>query len=293
MAARTAMVDSPASPVCSLVLITVAPPSPTRLGRRLPVGEMERLGSSDDDDVSIAGEGVVPGHALIQRAGGRFFIAPSEGDVSLWRAGSRLAATIDAPLELVTGDHILVGRATLEVLVAPSERELQAAYVDCVYRLVILDGLTGAYTATFLRELIEREARRAAREPVRLSLLVVGIDDLGQLAAAQGSEGGDHLLREVAHRIMQAASDEETVARLDGEELALLVPGPLDVAEERGRVIDRLVRERRVDLANVAVAVTATMGAASFQGAGDTAELLIERARAQLRAVRAQGGTRK
>ena len=61
-----------------------------------------------------------------------------------------------------------------------------------------------------------------ATEPTPLALLLVDLDDFKGVNDTHGHPFGDALLRAVAERLKEAAGETATVARIGGDEFALL-----------------------------------------------------------------------
>ena len=104
------------------------------------------------------------------------------------------------------------------------------------------DALTGLLGHRAFRVELAARARQKGRV---MSLLLVDLDHLGRINEAFGRAAGDHVLAEVARQISRVAGGRDQVARIGGEEFALLLVD-LDarrakrVAEQLRRVIASL-----------------------------------------------------
>jgi diguanylate cyclase (GGDEF)-like protein len=117
------------------------------------------------------------------------------------------------------------GRKELE------ERLRAQAYHD------VLTGLPNR--ALFLDRLAE-----ARRPGTASAVLFVDLDNLKSVNDNLGHENGDVLIRSVSRRLRDSVRAEDTVARLSGDEFAILLVGPSSEAEAE-RVADRILDSMR------------------------------------------------
>jgi diguanylate cyclase (GGDEF)-like protein len=158
------------------------------------------------------------------------------------------------------------------------------------------DALTGLANRRAFDQRLAEELSRVARHDVPLSLLVVDIDHFKSYNDHYGHPAGDACLRQVAEALREcAARPIDLVARLGGEEFALLLPH-LDGADavQVGERCLQAVEAAAIAHAGSPVAprVTVSVGVAqSTQLEGDGAALLAA-ADAALYAAKRQGRRR-
>lgn len=102
------------------------------------------------------------------------------------------------------------------------------------------DYLTGLANRRSFRLALGRELERWRRYGAPCALLLVDIDHMKQINDAHGHSAGDTAIRHVAATLAGHSRDNDTSARLGGEEFALLLAGTDDaraeVAAERLRI---------------------------------------------------------
>ena len=138
------------------------------------------------------------------------------------------------------------------------------------------DALTGLPNR---RHFFEVGLAAAAGPDAGLSVLLLDIDHFKSINDGFGHPVGDEVLRELASRCRGLLRGNDLMARIGGEEFAVLLPGA--GAAEAAEVAERL--RTAIDGMPVAtqggpVAVTISLGGAMLAAAGETFEALLKRA---------------
>jgi diguanylate cyclase (GGDEF)-like protein len=182
------------------------------------------------------------------------------------------------------GDHLIihVGRDITE------RREAEAA----MRRMAYTDHLTGLPNRVLLADRATQAIARASRGGLVLALLYMDLDRIKAVNDGLGHTAGDELLRQVGVRLADAFRDEDTVARVGGDEFVLLVR-VADVAEA-GRVAQRLVDLIAAPyvIGGETASTSASVGVALFPGDGVTLEELTACADAAMYVAKEQGRNR-
>ncbi len=121
-----------------------------------------------------------------------------------------------------------------------AERTLQLEEANAkLQNLSELDALTGIANRRRFEETLAREWRRATRDGLPLSLVMIDIDYFKDFNDAHGHQVGDQCLRRVAHEIRGALTRPgDLLARYGGEEFAAILPStPLRGAEAVAEVL--------------------------------------------------------
>ena len=120
------------------------------------------------------------------------------------------------------------------------ERTLQLEEANAkLQNLSELDALTGIANRRRFEETLAREWRRASRDGLPLSLVMIDIDYFKDFNDAYGHQVGDQCLRRVAHEIRGALTRPgDLLSRYGGEEFAAILPStPLRGAEAVAEVL--------------------------------------------------------
>jgi diguanylate cyclase (GGDEF)-like protein len=88
-----------------------------------------------------------------------------------------------------------------------------------------LDHLTGLANRRRFRAALSREVERWRRYGAPCALLLLDIDYMKSINDTYGHPAGDLVIREIANTLISVSRDNDTAARLGGEEFALLFAG--------------------------------------------------------------------
>jgi len=97
------------------------------------------------------------------------------------------------------------------------------ALEDRLERMAYRDPLTGLANRRMLQEMAEKAIARAGREGGRVGLLYVDLVRFKRINDVLGHSAGDQVLREVAGRFQSFVRTSDTLARVGGDEFALLL----------------------------------------------------------------------
>ncbi len=91
-----------------------------------------------------------------------------------------------------------------------------------LHRLAITDHLTGAYNRRYFYHLTEHILSQAKVSRFRVTLLLYDIDDFKHYNETYGHAAGDEILRETAMLMKRTSRSHDVVARIGGDEFAVL-----------------------------------------------------------------------
>jgi diguanylate cyclase (GGDEF)-like protein len=176
------------------------------------------------------------------------------------------------------------------VLVAVRTR--LAAEREAMRRWALSDPLTGLANRRGLGERIAYEVARHARQSRRFAIVMIDLDGFKLVNDRFGHPAGDEVLRDVAAALRDAVRDQDTVARIGGDEFCVLAPetdraGGAQLAERVTTGIARVTTGLERLSASVGVAVYPDDGRAPavVLEAADAAQVAAKRLTTRRRAA--------
>ncbi|KTC17923.1 diguanylate cyclase [Pseudomonas marginalis ICMP 11289] len=157
--------------------------------------------------------------------------------------------------------------------------------------LAHFDELTGLANRSLFNERL-REARERVRSGGRsLALLHINLDRFKLLNESLGHEIADQLLRHVARRLSSAMPEADTIARLSGDEFAVLFDGYSNLSS-LARVTSRLLGKLRVPLsvAGHELVISASVGISLLSDSAREVSALVSQANMAMQHAKHLGG---
>jgi diguanylate cyclase (GGDEF)-like protein len=145
------------------------------------------------------------------------------------------------------------------------------------------DELTGLPNRALLHDRISRALAHARRSGSPVAVMFIDLDRFKWVNDTFGHGAGDTLLRLVGERLQSTLRDEDTVARLAGDEFAVLLPhvsGPDGVVTVAERMRDLFAVP--LEVGGERIPMTASIGVAMYPYDGEEPEQLIARADAAM-----------
>ncbi len=146
-------------------------------------------------------------------------------------------------------------------------------------RMAYHDFLTGLPNRALFLDRLDVALSRAKREEETIALVFLDLDRFKEINDAFGHETGDDLLVEVARRLSGAFREQDTVARLAGDEFVLLFEG-MRLDDELPLLLERLKGAFREPFqpGGRTISVEASFGTALFPRDGTDARALLDAA---------------
>lgn len=145
-------------------------------------------------------------------------------------------------------------------------------------KLYTTDPLTGLYNRRFLNEFLHKKLELSKRYQRQLSLAIADIDDFKKLNDTYGHVTGDAVLKSAARVMLKSIRDADILSRYGGEEFVIVMP---ETNKETASHVAERLREK-ISVEEIAIhdggriAITISLGIASFPEDGDSSvDLLI------------------
>jgi len=155
--------------------------------------------------------------------------------------------------------------------------------------LSLTDALTGVYNRRYFDIFLNNEVDRSLRFRRDLAIIILDIDHFKEYNDTFGHPAGDKALQLVAGCIQKERRSADVVARIGGEEFAVILPetemgGALQVAEK--------IRAAMMNLSELKCPLTLSMGISLLQGTDITVDEFIQQADLALYEAKRMGRNR-
>jgi diguanylate cyclase (GGDEF)-like protein len=268
-------------------LVLLHPPGPD-IGRRTPLSGQSYTIGREDADLVIPRSAVSRRHSQLQ--------IDAAGDWWLLDLGSTNGTFVNEERverhKLADGDQLRFGDAIFKFL---NGTNIESAYHEEIYRMTILDGLTGIHNKRYFLEFLEREVAVASRHHHPLALVMFDVDHFKLVNDEHGHLAGDAVLKDLAGRIKSRVRREDLFARYGGEEFAcVLCSTGLDGGVVFAEHLRQIIAERPCVFDGDPISFTISLGVAAVttQGAAIDAQTLIRLADENLYAAKHGGRDR-
>ncbi|MBI4510354.1 MAG: diguanylate cyclase [Deltaproteobacteria bacterium] len=250
-----------------LVLIYPAGPD---MGKRFALERDESIvGRGSDCDIQVDRDSVSRRHARIYRCEGGWAVEDLKSTNGSYVNDTQIQ---DSPLR--DGDLLKIGAAIFKFLTGAN---VENSYYEEIYRMTIMDALTGVHNKRYFLEFLEREIARCVRYGRPLSLAMFDIDHFKTINDQHGHLTGDHVLKDLARRLVSRIRREELLARYGGEEFAAVLPETgREGAMEFGEQIRAIVGNEAFEFEEERFEVTISVGVATLDGEPMDAQAFIK-----------------
>jgi diguanylate cyclase (GGDEF)-like protein/PAS domain S-box-containing protein len=209
-------------------------------------------------------------------------------EATLLQASERITLHSGQVLERVTQPQNSRGRPCGRVWSFRDLTELVSAGRQ-IEALASTDALTGLFNRRQMGEALAEAIRQARRGAGTLALLLLDLDRFKQINDSLGHEVGDRLLLDCADRLKTCLRQGDVVARVGGDQFALLVHEADDHGAEASarRALAAVSQPCSVD--GLQFTLTCSIGVALFPADGGDADMLLRHAESAMQRAK-QGG---
>ncbi|MGN6599627.1 MAG: diguanylate cyclase domain-containing protein, partial [Actinomycetes bacterium] len=166
----------------------------------------------------------------------------------------------------------------------------KARLLEDVRHRSLHDALTGLPNRVLFGRRLE-QALRACQDEREVAVLFCDLDGFKGVNDRYGHAAGDDLLREVAQRLRATVGDDDLVARLSGDEFAVVLADSRGEAEDVAQAIVLAVEEP-FRLEGAVIRLTASVGIAAHRGPGGRGESLLQASDAAMYQAKTHGRNR-
>jgi diguanylate cyclase (GGDEF)-like protein len=160
-------------------------------------------------------------------------------------------------------------------------------------RLSMSDPLTGTANRRAFDERLEHECRRTNRGGSPFALLLIDLDHFKEINDRQGHAAGDYTIKQAASRLGSRLRGEDLLARIGGDELAVIATEVTDIntVETLSHDLTQVLESEPVIYHDRSICVTASVGIA-IAATSSNPDDLLRTADAALYAAKASGRNR-
>jgi diguanylate cyclase (GGDEF)-like protein len=157
---------------------------------------------------------------------------------------------------------------------------------ETIRHLTYHDQLTGLPNGALLQERLRQAIATARRERQPVALVLMNVDRFREINHTLGHHNGDRVLLDLSRRLGDVVGQPDRVARLRGDEFALLLPGAdANLARQVAAKIAKALEQPFV-VERLPIEIGASIGISVQPDHGDEAEVILRRADMALQAAK-------
>ncbi len=258
-----------------------------RLGSRIVLGEEPLvIGRAVDADFQISEPGISREHCRVFCQDERYWVEDLGSTNHTWLNDEMIERSA-----LRDGDLIRISQTVLKFV---DESNIEAGYHSELHESAIRDTLTGLYNRRHAMAVLEKELALAQRDESRnLALVILDLDFFKEINDEYGHLAGDGVLRQLSRLAADRVRASDTLARIGGEEFALVLPDTGgDEARQLAETIRQSIEDETFLLGEEERTVTLSAGVATWQPGMESISELLKAADQQLYEAKTSGRNR-
>lgn len=159
--------------------------------------------------------------------------------------------------------------------------------------LAHFDTLTGLPNRVLLADRLQQEVIRTKRHNNNLAVCFIDLDNFKPINDSYGHSMGDQLLKQLANRLTENLREEDTLARIGGDEFVLLLAGQTS-KQQTVDLVEKLLKliAQPVEINNKELTLSASMGISLYPEDQTDSDGLIRHADQAMYEAKLQGKNR-
>ena len=220
----------------------------------------------------------------------KFFVKPWDNNTlradvieAFWRF--ELAQQKEQLLKEIQGANILLAQVNLELATAMENKDVQIDHI------AHYDSLTNLPNRMLFLDRLDQELSRAQRDNRMVAVLSLDLDRFKQVNDSFGQPVGDQLLQAVAGRLTSHIRACDTIARIAGDEFAIVVTD-LKASHDAGEVAQKILdafAHNPIQIGDSEIFITLSIGISIYPVDGVNTATLLKNADAALHQAKDEG----
>lgn len=176
-------------------------------------------------------------------------------------------------------EELTVSFASALSLVLDNARKVEELGKSQSLAAALHDVLTGLPNLALLYERAGQILSHANRSKHQVAVLFCGLDGFRAVNESFGHEAGNHVLKTMAKRFLDSIREEDTVARVGGDEFVFVLPdigSVVHIELVAQKILDAIAGQIAID--DNIVTLSGSIGIAVYPNDGDTTESLVKNA---------------
>ncbi|WP_372722539.1 GGDEF domain-containing protein [Novipirellula sp.] len=167
-----------------------------------------------------------------------------------------------APKVIALLKQIMESNEQLQTRLESAERQLdkQTKQIESYLTEARTDALTGLHNRRAFDQKLDETFATFRKGGRSFALALIDIDHFKNFNDTHGHQVGDQVLQQVAKLLRLELDDAIIVARFGGEEFAILMNGPLQIAADKMNKVRKTMASHQIDLGGKPLSVTISVG---------------------------------